>query len=481
VITPAGSFQTPLEVAPLARWRALAGTGGAVLPVRRTQGTFVSGGSGVTVPAVGIPAAGLPLIHGWRSSDGPASLKALAARLSPGGAVRTPGPLLLQGARRISLTAASPAAGVEVSADLRDATGAVTQVPLGLIGARPRTVSARLPAASRELEALELDEPSGERATSGHQIAENPAASPQFSTTVALGPVTVLDASGRAFPSVSVNRWLGVGAAAHARPDGSRLRVRFTASGAPGVIRPPQPSDTRPIPILVDPGTAAAASRQGRIALTIDGLPINGRIVGVLKRFPTLADDAAGFVIADQARPDELWIDTTRPRSLRAALGEGPLSRLGARFRSTVQQQLRDEPIAVGTLGTLAAAAGLAAALAVIGLLAALAGALREPRVERDLEVQGLGPRALRRELRLRILVAGGLGVLCGAALAVALTGLAVAAVRAGATLEPPRPPLVTVVPWAELALGAVALLAVFAAASWMAADVVVSRGSRAR
>jgi hypothetical protein len=208
-----------------------------------------------------------------------------------------------------------------------------------------------------------------------------------------------------------------------------------------------------------------------------------------------VADDAAVFVSADQApraaaldaslpgqgRPDELWIDTTRPRSLRAALGEGPLSRLGARFRSTVQQQLRDEPIAVGTLGTLAAAAGLAAALAVIGLLAALAGALREPRVERDLEVQGLGPRALRRELRLRILVAGGLGVLCGAALAVALTGLAVAAVRAGATLEPPRPPLVTVVPWAELALGAVALLAVFAAASWVAAGVVVSRGSRAR
>ncbi len=128
--------------------------------------------------------------------------------------------------------------------------------------------------------------------------------------------------------------------------------------------------------------------------MNIDGLPVAGRIVGVLRRFPTLAPDAPGFVVADEAtlasaldaslpgqgRPDELWIDTPRPHEAERRLRSPPFAALGTSFRATVQRALRTEPIAVGTLGTLAAAAGLAAALALVGLLAALVGALREPR-----------------------------------------------------------------------------------------------------
>ncbi len=51
---------------------------------------------------------------------------------------------------------------------------------------------------------------------------------------------------------------------------------------------------------------------------------------------------------------------------------------------------------------------------------------------------------------------------MAGLALAAALTRLAIAAVQAGATLQAPRPPLVAVSPWAQLTLGALALLAVF-------------------
>jgi hypothetical protein len=210
----------------------------------------------------------------------------------------------------------------------------------------------------------------------------------------------------------------------------------------------------------------------------------------VLKRFPTLPPNAAGLVVADettlasaldaslpgQGAADELWITTPRARALAHALSQPPLDVLRARFRADVQRRLSSEPIAVGTLGTLAAAAGLAAALAILGLLAALVGALREPRVERDLAVQGLGPRALRRELHLRILLAAAIGILAGTALAAALTRLAVGAVRAGATIETPRPPLVTVAPWGELALGALGLLAALALVSWLTATAVVAR-----
>ena len=78
--------------------------------------------------------------------------------------------------------------------------------------------------------------------------------------------------------------------------------------------------------MLTDPQTAAAAGPDGRIALTVDGLPVVARVAGVLSRFPTLAGQA-GFVVADEATlaaaldaqlpgqglPDELWISTAHP------------------------------------------------------------------------------------------------------------------------------------------------------------------------
>src|SRR5581483_8688322 len=57
LVSPGPDFRTPLEVAPLQRWQALAS--GTVLPVRRTDANYTSGGEAVTVPALGIPAGGL--------------------------------------------------------------------------------------------------------------------------------------------------------------------------------------------------------------------------------------------------------------------------------------------------------------------------------------------------------------------------------------------------------------------------------------
>ena len=92
LVSPGADFSTPLELAPLQRWQALAA--GAVLPIRRTDANYTSGAGTVTVPALGVPAAGLIQIHGWRESDGSAPLAALARRLEPTGPVRLPGPML---------------------------------------------------------------------------------------------------------------------------------------------------------------------------------------------------------------------------------------------------------------------------------------------------------------------------------------------------------------------------------------------------
>ena len=489
-VSPGPDFKTPLEVAALQRWQALAS--GGVLPIRRTEANYTSGGETVTVPALGIPADGLTHIHGWRESDGSAPLTALARRLKPSDPVRVAGPILPAGTKWLSLRASSQSLGVGVTADLRDSRGAIRQVAFGTAGAGVAVLRAPVPRGRWELEALELDEPTGLAITNGHQNGENPAAATQSSTRVALGPLLALPASGRSLLSVPLAAWRGVGAATTAQAgSGAVATVTFATSGTPGVLRPAQPTDTHPVPVLADPQTTASAGPGGRIALTVDGLPVIARVVGVLDRFPTLPPDSAGFLIADQTtlaaaldaqlpgqgRTDELWISTGDPARLRAALQSGALAQLASSFRADIDHQLQDAPVARGVLGTLIAATALSVLLAVIGLLTTLLGGTRDERVESDLEEQGVGPRGLRAELRFRLALVSVLGVIVGLGIAALLTRLAVASVRAAGTVANPRPPVVTVVPWAALAAWGAGTFAVLALAGWIATRALI--GSR--
>jgi hypothetical protein len=481
IVSPGPDFVRPLQLAPVDRWRAIAG--GAVVPVRRTEASYVSGGASVTVPALGVPASALGQLHGWRASDASAPLATLARRLSPPAPARVGGPLLPAGSRFVSVRVAPAAIAVGVTAEVRDPAGAVQQLPLGSASAAGTVLRAALPPGHWELEALELSEPTGLETTNGHQNGENVAAATQFSISVTLGPVRAIGDSGRLLSQAGLDGWLGVGAASDARARGQAAAVRFATTGEPGVLRPLQPSDIRPVPVLVDGQTAAAAGRGQRLALTVDGVPVPARVVGVLARFPTLAPDEAGFVVADeqtlasaldaqapgQGRPDELWLTSSNPDRLRAALRTEPFAELSYTFRADLVHQLRSAPIARGVLGTLLAAAGLSGGLAVLGLLVALLGSARDERVQRDLAAQGVGPRGLRRELRLRLLVASALGVLTGLAIAALLTELAVTGVRAASTIDVPRPPLVTVAPWVELGLWGAGALGVLGFAGWAA------------
>jgi hypothetical protein len=373
--------------------------------------------------------------------------------------------------------------GVGVTADLRDSRGAIRQVAFGTANASAVSLHAPVPPGRWELEALELDEPTGLAITNGHQNGENPAAATQSSTRVTLGPLLALPASGRSLLRVPVGAWRGVGAAATVPArSGPVATVTFATSGSPGVLRPAQPTDMQAVPVLADPQTAASAGPGGRIALTVDGLPVIARVVGVLNRFPTLPSDSAGFVIADQTtvaaaldaqlpgqgRADELWISTEDPARLRAALGSGALAQLDSSFRADIDHQLQDAPVARGVLGTLIAATALSVLLAVIGLLTTLLGGTRDERVESDLDEQGVGPRGLRAELRVRLALVSVLGVIAGLGIAALLTRLAVASVRAAGTVANPHPPVVTVVPWAALAAWGAGTFAVLALAGWL-------------
>jgi hypothetical protein len=492
LIAPSTDFETPLAAQPLDRWRSLAG--GPVLPVRRTSASYLSGSSSTTVPALGVPARALPLLHGWRGGDASAPVATLARRLVPAGPVRDAGPVLPAGAGWLSADIVSPALGLTVTADLRDSAGDVRQVTLGVTSGRHRVLRARMPVGRWELEALELSEQAGLEGTNGHQNGENPAAATQFHARVQLRGVSVTDAQGRVLLRTRLARWTGVGAATTATP-GSGRTFDFSATGTPGILRPVQPNDTRAIPVLTDPGTAAAVGPDGRVGLTVDGVSLRAQVVGTVRRFPTTPAGVAGFIVADEAtlasaldaglpgqgRADELWIATPHLSRLRTALRSGPLAPLSASFRADIEHSVRTAPIARGVLGTLIAAAVLSAALAVLGLLTALLGGARDERIERDLEAQGLGPRSLRGDLRLRLAIASVLGVSFGLVIAVLLTRLAVASVRAATTVAAPQPPLVTVVPWWQLLAWGALTVVVLLFASWLATRVAVARQTRPR
>jgi hypothetical protein len=486
-VSPTASFATPLQLAPLARWDAL--SGGDALPVRRTVATFTDGDATVTVPALGVPVSALTQLRGWRASDGSAPIATLAGRLREPGPVRAPGPLVPPEAHWLAVPVTAGGLGATVTADLRAPDGTIDQLLLGNAAAGGSLLRARLPPGAWELEAFELDQPIGVEATSGHQNAENPAASAQSDTIVKLGPALALGRSRRPLLIAPLGAWRAVGSAsvvagtrgttdspgAASGATNDQLVVSFVQDGLPGIVRPRQPSDVRAVPVLVDPQTDAAATRSGRIALTIDGLPVDARIVGVVSRFPTVDPDAGGLVVADEAtlasaldaqlpgqgRADELWIATRRPARLRAALASGPLAQLGVQFRAAIEHRLRSAPIARAVLGTLLAATALSGVLAVLGMLVALVGDARDQQLEEDLAAQGLGPHTLRVQLRLRLLSVALAGVAVGLGIGVLLTRLAVATVQAAGTVAVPQPPLVTVAPSAQLALwGAVAMLA---------------------
>lgn len=146
-------FARPLEMATASRWRALAGPGSRVLAVRRTDASLPLNGDTTTLPVLGVPADGLTAIRGWRAGDGSAPPATLAQRLAPRGPVRTPGPTVPDGARRLTVRVQAPHGEVQLSADLRGAQGAITQVALGSASPRPLRARARVPHAWRPLRA----------------------------------------------------------------------------------------------------------------------------------------------------------------------------------------------------------------------------------------------------------------------------------------------------------------------------------------
>jgi hypothetical protein len=199
----------------------------------------------------------------------------------------------------------------------------------------------------------------------------------------------------------------------------------------------------------------AQAVVDNRMTVTVLDQPVQVRVVGTAKLFPTVTDLPRRFVVLDYsalfatlnrdrpgvAVPGEAWLFSHPPQDLAAKLARPPfrLERLvdEAQLRATLEH----DPLARGVAEVLLAAAIMAAALACLGLVLSTRLRLRsEEATLAEYEALGIAPATVDRSVQYGVVVLtvlGAVGGLAGALLAVRITA-ALVAVSAGSAATLP-------------------------------------------
>jgi hypothetical protein len=392
---------------------------------------------------------------GWRSDFASTSLPALARRLAPKRSMATRTVALPRG-RTFTLPVTVHGDAVALRVFFRSPLGDYTSVALGIVGrGRTQVLHGSVPAGGYRLASLEL-----ELANSGRYSANGATGlQPTAQGTLRLGTPAV---DGKPVRNALAG-WIGVDGAS--RRGASTFAYSLTSGFLPS-IRPRQPTDGIELPVLATPDVAAAAGTSRILPLAVEGQPVTARVVGVIRRFPSIvggavvADRQTAQTLLDSGSPglgttDELWTD---------ALPSPPPSTLLISSRAQVLAGLRADPLARGALATLGATAVLALALALLGLVLGVAADRRDERGELfDLEAQGASPATVRSHLRLRATLIAGFGLAGGLATGAILSALTLSLVSVTASAAQPEPPLRLIFDWPLLGLAVLAYAAVAA------------------
>jgi hypothetical protein len=392
---------------------------------------------GRAVTLLGVPERSLGEVRGWRDGPSASELRALGPTARLRGLDVQPG--------RFELPVTVRGGPVRLALNVLKPRGDFAVVPLGTVGTGVHVLHARVPAG--RVVALRLSYPPIAAFLAGHR---------ESGTTL-----TVSNASrGVLKLGPPFSAWIGTG--------GTRVidgEVHYLVNrAAVSLLRPTQPTDGVPVPVLATPSLAALGDV---LSLTVNDAPLTVRVVGVTPFVPSVSGDA---IVADRDRvvtavnavrpgavvPNEVWVLRAGPHAP-ALLKRDPLDRLAVTSHAERLHELRADPLARGTLTILSITALVALVLALVGLLLTVATDVRDESGELfDLRAQGATPGELRRYLRVRaalVAIAGVAGGLVAGAILVTLVS-AVVAVTAGATT--PLPPLVVSLDWPLLVLGLV-------------------------
>jgi hypothetical protein len=422
-------------------------------PVLRDSG-FITADRGHDFMLLALPAKSLSGIDGWRNDFSAQSPAALGHLLAPPMKPALRGPRLARSTTRLALPIAITGDKIGITVVILDRRGDYTTLDLGEHGRGRHTPAVPVPDAARagRIVALRLRFP---------QIASFVAGHRESGTTLSVNDASV----GTLHLDRRFAGFVGVGGA---RVHGTTVRY-IVNRAADTILRPREPLEGTPVPIVVSPAIARAVGTNGIVPLHVEEQTISAQIVGISRYFPSVDGD---FVVADlptwltaantaepgTATASELWVDASRPPNV---------PNLDVVSQRATLAGLRSDPLARGSLALLLAAAAVGLALAVVGVLLSVLGDARDESGELfDLSVQGATPADLRRHLVLRALAVAGVGIAGGLAAGAIVSALVVSVVTVTAGAGAPLPPLVLLFGWrlVGLALAAVGVGAVLAA-----------------
>ena len=471
-ITTGSTLERPLDVQTAAEYGSVVRDAAAFPVVRTSTAVRVSSSEATPVEVVGVDPAALPLIRSWAHVAGgldPAAVGHLieTPRVSTGIPVPS-------GAVTLSIRATGDLEQLSVVVWFRSGEGRDYGVTLTLAGKR---WAATLPDTRTGLTLISMTLAESVDYATHHQhlVGEGLNDQPLLTGRMLLGAPQFGPEDG---PSTR-GSWTGWGSeGARVVSTADTLTISYGFTGALVVVRP-LVEGAQPLPVLVDPGTAARA-RGGLLELAGGGnAPLQLRVVGTLPRFPTagpafiLADARALAEALDARQPGTgsvaelwLWAPDQQTGAQATALAQPPYDRLTVNLRSERELTLRTDPVAAGAQSLLTFSALLALLVGVLALVLLVLAERRDESAELYAwESDGVSPGTLRGSLFVRALavlaVALPAGVVTGLVLSQVTTTL-VALTAVGTT---PRPPLtLSVGPlWVAAVIGTGALLGVVA------------------
>jgi hypothetical protein len=434
---------------------------GRATPILRLDGQVGSGVESRAVTLVGISAGALRELPFWRHDFASRDVSELARAVDPGRRVTLQGLRVPPDARAllVPVNVAGDPFHMTFSIATRDGTFVHLDLPRADPGRHLLAAAIPRPARGGLLVSFAfaptLPEVHGSRPARGNLV---------------LGPPAVRTPAGSTPLAGGFRSWLGVGGV-RARDEGSLSY--FLTNDVTSRFRARQVTDGGPVPVIASTSLAQVASPERLLPVRVGDDEVVGRVVGTLKRFPSVYGDV---VLADRgtlatalnatspgsALVRDVWLSVPADRAsaVREALRRPPFGGVAATFRSDLEDRARDDPLARVVVRSLAATSVLAFVLALLGMTLALAADVRDERRELlDLEAQGVGPAALRRHLRVRLAVTTVFGILGGVALGAVLSLLVVSVVLVTAGGALPEPPLVLAVDWPLLVAGVAGFL----------------------
>lgn len=384
----------------------------AVHPVVSAPVTVFAGtGHAVALPLTGIDAEVLTAMHRFAATTG-ADLTAadLASRITPTALAPATLPVLPSGGRRIAFTATGSTDDITVDLWTSRPDGREQRVPLQRSGSQLIGVLPAGPAL--QVRALEVAESASHLMHRQHGVGEGTTDRPLAGGRLRFGEVSVDDAA-------LDWSWSGWGSdAATLRVRDGRVDIDYRLTGERVVLDPAYvpAADRSPVPVAVDPATAATAGSRGRLSLTVRDQAVPAQVVAVLPRLPgvpgsfVLAARDQAAQLLDRAAPgtaavSQLWVTApaeTVP-AVRAALAPAAAAGVKVTYRDDLAAAIAADPVSSRTTGFLTTVGIGTLLLTVVALLTAVRADLELSAADQlALELDGVPPAGLRSVLRMR-------------------------------------------------------------------------------